>query len=202
MERKSKMFKIQTLNNIAEVGLSRLSSTKYDISSDCADPDAILVRSAKMHDMDFGDSLLCIARAGAGTNNIPIDRCTEHSVVVFNTPGANSEAVNELAICALLLSSRDIIGGVDWVRSIAGCGDDIPKMVENGKKAYTGPEIKGKTLGVIGLGAIGAKIANTALDLGMKVYGYDPFLSVDAAWRLSSSVIHATDLDIIYANCD
>ena len=196
------MFKIQTLNNIAEVGLSRLSSTKYAISSDCADPDAILVRSAKMHDMDFGDSLLCIARAGAGTNNIPIDRCTEHSVVVFNTPGANSEAVNELAICALLLSSRDIIGGVDWVRSIADCGDEIPKMVENGKKAYTGPEIKGKTLGVIGLGAIGAKIANTALDLGMKVYGYDPFLSVDAAWRLSSSIIHATDLDTIYANSD
>jgi len=196
------MFNINTLNSIAQIGLERLDNAKYSIFLDHPNPDGILVRSAKMHDMKFGDRLLCIARAGAGTNNIPVDRCTENGIVVFNSPGANSEAVKELALCALLISSRDIVGGIDWVRSIADCGDDIPKMVENGKKAYIGPELTGKTLGVVGLGAIGAKIANTALSLGMKVYGYDPYLSVDAAWRLSSSIIHATSIDTIYENCD
>lgn len=196
------MFNVKTLNNIAPVGLNKLDSAKYNVSNDAENPDAILVRSAKMHDMELGSNLLCIARAGAGTNNIPIDRCTEQGIVVFNTPGANADAVKELALCALLLSSRDIVGGIEWVKSIAGCGDEIPKMVENGKKAYTGPEIYGKSLGVIGLGAIGAKIANDALSLGMKVYGYDPYLSVDAAWRLSSNIIHATDVETIYANCD
>ena len=196
------MFNINTLNSIAQIGLDRLDTAKYSIADNHPDPDGIMVRSAKMHDMQFGDRLLCIARAGAGTNNIPVDRCTESGIVVFNTPGANSEAVTELALCALLISSRDIFGGIDWVKSISDQGDEIPKMVENGKKAYIGPEIKGKTLGVIGLGAIGAKIANAALSLGMKVYGYDPYLSVDAAWALSSNIIHATNTDIIYENCD
>ncbi|MBR7081399.1 MAG: 3-phosphoglycerate dehydrogenase [Oscillospiraceae bacterium] len=196
------MFNINTLNSIAQIGLDRLDTAKYSISDNHPDPDGIMVRSAKMHDMQFGDRLLCIARAGAGTNNIPVDRCTESGIVVFNTPGANSEAVTELALCALLISSRDIFGGIDWVKSISDQGDEIPKMVENGKKAYIGPEIKGKTLGVIGLGAIGAKIANAALSLGMKVYGYDPYLSVDAAWALSSNIIHATNTDVIYENCD
>ena len=196
------MFNINTLNSIAQIGLDRLDKANFSVSNDHPDPDGILVRSAKLHDMEFGDRLLCIARAGAGTNNIPIDRCTENGIVVFNSPGANSEAVKELALCALLISSRDIVGGIDWVRSIADQGDEVPKMVENGKKAYIGPEIMGKSLGVIGLGAIGAKIANAALSLGMKVYGYDPYLSVDAAWRLSSSIIHATNVDTIYENCD
>jgi len=196
------MFNVKTLNNIAEIGLNRLDKEKYAVSNDFENPDAILVRSAKMHDMEFGDKLLCIARAGAGTNNIPIDRCTDQGIVVFNTPGANADAVKELVLCSLFLSSRDIIGGIEWVKSIAGSGSEIPKMVENGKKAYIGPEIYGKTLGVIGLGAIGARIAKDALALGMKVYGYDPYLSVDAAWRLSSNVIHATDVETIYANCD
>ena len=196
------MFNINTLNSIAQIGLDRFDTAKYSIADGHPDPDGIMVRSAKMHDMQFGGRLLCIARAGAGTNNIPVDRCTESGIVVFNTPGANSEAVTELVLCALLISSRDIFGGIDWVRSISDQGDDIPKMVENGKKAYIGPEIKGKALGVIGLGAIGAKIANAALNLGMKVYGYDPYLSVDAAWALSSNIIHATNTDTIYENCD
>lgn len=196
------MHKIKTLNKISSTGLSKLDPEKYVIGNDVEDPDGILVRSANMHEMEFGKNLLCIARAGAGTNNIPIDRCSENGIVVFNSPGANAEAVKELALCALILSSRNVVAGVDWVRSIAGCGAEIPKMVEKGKSAYVGPEIAGKKLGVIGLGAIGAKIANDATALGMKVYGYDPYLSVDAAWNLSSNVIHATDVDTIYENCD
>ena len=145
---------------------------------------------------------LDVARAGAGTNNIPVKLCTERGIVVFNTPGANAEAVKELVICALLMASRDVIGGIEWVHSIGDKGDEIAGMVEKGKSSFVGPEIAGKTLGVVGLGAIGAKIANTALELGMKVYGYDPFLSVDAAWKLSSQVKHATDIDTIYRNCD
>jgi D-3-phosphoglycerate dehydrogenase len=196
------MFKIKTLNKIAPVGLDALDARKYAVSNDAENPDAILVRSAGMHDFAAEDRLLCIARAGAGTNNIPVDRMSEAGVVVFNTPGANAQAVKELAICSLFLSSRDIVGGIDWVRSIADEGENIPAIVEKGKSAYAGPEVNGKSLGVIGLGAIGAKIANEALDLGMKVYGYDPYLSVDAAWNLSANVIHATDVDEVYANCD
>lgn len=196
------MHKIKTLNKISPTGLSKLDPEKYIIGNDVENPDGILVRSANMHEMEFEENLLCIARAGAGTNNIPIDRCSENGIVVFNSPGANAEAVKELALCALILSSRNVIAGVDWVRSIADKGAEIPKMVEKGKSAYVGPEIAGKKLGVIGLGAIGAKIANDATALGMKVYGYDPYLSVDAAWNLSSNVIHATNVDTIYENCD
>ena len=196
------MFNVQTLNKISPVGTAVLSADKYNVSSDVENPDAILVRSAKLHDMEFGDKLLCIARAGAGTNNIPVDRCSESGIVVFNTPGANAEAVKELVICSMLLSSRKIVDGIQWVKSISDQGDAVAGMVEKGKSAFVGPEIKGKALGVIGLGAIGAKIANAAQALGMTVFGYDPYLSVDAAWNLSARIIHATDVDTIYANCD
>ncbi|MGE4483653.1 MAG: 3-phosphoglycerate dehydrogenase family protein [Oscillospiraceae bacterium] len=196
------MFNIKTLNKIAPVGLEVLNSSKYHVSDEVENPDGVLVRSANMLEYQPGEKLLCVARAGAGTNNIPTDRYGEAGIVVFNTPGANAQAVKELAICSLFLSSRDIVGGIEWVRSIADKGAAIPAMVEKGKSAYAGPELNGKSLGVIGLGAIGAKIANDALDLGMKVYGYDPYLSVDAAWNLSANVIHATDVDTIYANCD
>ena len=196
------MYNIKTLNKIAPTGLDVLREGGLNIDDGIEAPDAIMVRSAKMLEMEFEDNLLCIARAGAGTNNIPIDRCTEKGIAVFNTPGANAEAVKELVICALLMASRDVVGGVEWVRSIADKGEEIPAMVEKGKSSFVGPEIAGKTLGVVGLGAIGAKIANTALELGMKVYGYGPYLSVDAAWKLSSQVKHATDIDTIYANCD
>lgn len=196
------MYNIKTLNNISENGLDILRRQGYSVSDNAEAPEGIMVRSAKMHDMVFPPELCAIARAGAGTNNIPVDRCTEEGIVVFNTPGANAEAVKELAICALLLASRDVIGGIEWVRSIANRGDEIVSMVEKGKSSFVGPEIGGKTLGVIGLGAIGAKIANSAISLGMTVYGYDPYLSVEAAWQLSHSVIHAVDLDTIFANCD
>ncbi|MGI5979413.1 MAG: 3-phosphoglycerate dehydrogenase family protein [Oscillospiraceae bacterium] len=196
------MYKLKTLNKIAQAGLDVVTDNGILVNNEAADPDAIMVRSADMKSMELPKSLLCIARAGAGTNNIPIDVCTQQGIAVFNTPGANAEAVKELVICALLMASRDVVGGIEWVHSIKENGAEIPKMVEKGKSSFIGPEIAGKTLGVVGLGAIGAKIANTALDLGMKVYGYDPYLSVDAAWRLSSQVKHATDIDTIYQNCD
>jgi len=196
------MYNVKTLNKISKTGLKVLDPAKYTAGDDIEKPDAILVRSAKMHDMQFNPELLCIARAGAGTNNIPCDRCAQEGIVVFNTPGANSNAVKELVVCALLLASRDIVGGVEWVRSIADKGDEVAAMVEKGKSSYVGPELAGKSLGVIGLGAIGAKIANAAVALGMTVYGYDPYLSVDAAWNLSASVRHATNVDTVYAECD
>lgn len=196
------MFKIKSLNKISPQGLEILENKGFALDDAVEIPDAILVRSAKMHEMTFAENLLCIARAGAGTNNIPVDRCASQGIVVFNTPGANAEAVKELVICALLMASRDVVGGIEWVRSIADKGDEIGAMVEKGKSSFTGPEIAGKTLGVIGLGAIGAKIANAALALGMEVYGYDPYLSVDAAWQLSSHVNHAKDIDTVYQNCD
>jgi D-3-phosphoglycerate dehydrogenase len=196
------MFNVKTLNKISPVGLNVLDKAKYTVSDECENPDAILVRSTKMHDYTFNPELLCIARAGAGTNNIPVDRCAEEGIVVFNSPGANAEAVKELALCALFLASRDIVGGIKWVSSIAAPENDVAAMVEKGKSKYVGPEILGKKLGIIGLGAIGAKLANDASALGMTVYGYDPFLSVDAAWHLSSGIIHATDVDTIYKECD
>lgn len=196
------MYKLKTLNKIAQAGLDVAAGDGLSLDNETESPDAILVRSADMKSMELPENLLCIARAGAGTNNIPLDKCTEKGIVVFNTPGANAEAVKELVICALLMASRDVVGGIEWVHSIRENGDEIPKMVEKGKSSFIGPEIAGKTLGVVGLGAVGAKIANTALDLGMKVYGYDPYLSVDAAWRLSSQVKHATDIDTIFQNCD
>ena len=196
------MHDIKTLNKIAPAGLNLLKEAGCRVGDDVEAPEGILVRSAKMHDYAFNPELLAIARAGAGVNNIPIADCTEAGIVVFNTPGANAEAVKELVICALLMASRDIMGGIEWVRSIADKGDEIPALVEKGKSAFIGPELMGKSLGVVGLGAVGAKIANAALELGMDVYGYDPFLSVDAAWRLSREVRHAEDLNVIYANCD
>ena len=196
------MLKVQLLNNIKSKELEKLDSAKYEVSTEADDPGAIIVRSAKMHDMEFGPELLCIGRAGAGVNNIPLDRCANEGIVVFNTPGANAEAVKELALCAMLLSSRDIFGGIEWVKSIAPEGDGVAALVEKQKSRFIGPEIGGKTLGVVGLGAIGAKIAQAANALGMKVYGYDPYLSVDAAWRLTPDVYKAGELEDIYRESD
>lgn len=196
------MFRIKTLNKISPAGLSVLDQTRFSVSEDVENEDGILVRSADMHEYQFPDSLRAIARAGAGTNNIPIDRCSEAGIVVFNTPGANANAVKELALCALLLASRKITAGAEWVKAQAGAGADVEKAVEKGKSQFVGPEIAGKTLGVIGLGAIGVQVANIATKLGMTVYGYDPFLSVDAALSLSRMVHRAMDLETIYKNCD
>jgi len=195
------MYKILTLNKISETGLKNFPDT-YTYSGEEANPDAVLVRSASMHEMELSENTLAIARAGAGVNNIPIDKCSEQGVVVFNTPGANANAVKELVLCAMLLSSRKVPAAIDWAKTLKGNGAEVPKMVEKGKSAFAGPEIKGKTLGVIGLGAIGVLVANAALALGMNVYGYDPFLSVDAAWSLSRGVHHAASLDEIFANSD
>ncbi len=195
------MYQILTLNKISPVGLERFGSN-YQCSDSADAPDAVLVRSASMHEMEMPESLLAIARAGAGVNNIPVDKCSEQGIVVFNTPGANANAVKELVIAGLLISSRKVIPGIEWAKSLKGKGAEVGKLVEKGKSAYVGPEIKGKKLGVIGLGAIGILVANAARSLGMEVYGYDPFLSVDAAWGLSRSIKHALSLDEIYANCD
>ncbi len=196
------MYNVLTLNKISPAGLNQLDPAKYVYGDNIENPDAIIVRSAKMHDMELPDSLLAIARAGAGTNNIPVDKCTEKGIVVFNTPGANANAVKELVICGLLLASRKIVPGIDFANSLKGSGDEYSKKVEKGKSAFKGPEIQGKKLGVIGLGAIGVLVANAAKGLGMEVYGYDPYLSVDAAWNLSSTIHHAAKLDEIFANCD
>ena len=196
------MFRIKTLNKISPAGLSVLDQTRFTVNSDVEQEDGVLVRSADMHEYQFPQSLRCIARAGAGTNNIPIDRCSEAGIVVFNTPGANANAVKELAVCALLLSSRKITAGSNWLREQAGAGLDVEKVVEKGKSQFVGPELAGKMLGVIGLGAIGVQVANIATKLGMTVFGYDPFLSVDAALSLSRLVHRAMDLETIYKNCD
>ncbi|MGB4092179.1 MAG: phosphoglycerate dehydrogenase [Ruminococcus flavefaciens] len=195
------MYKIQTLNKISSIGTDIFDKSKYSIADECANPDAIMVRSAKMHDMQFGDNLLAIARAGAGVNNIPVERCAQEGICVFNTPGANSNAVKELAIAALLLASRKIVEAAEWAKSLKGT-PDAPKTVEGGKSKFAGPEIAGKTLGIIGLGAIGGKIANAAESLGMKVIGYDPFLSVGAALHLEPTVKIVTDINDIYTNSD
>lgn len=195
------MYKILTLNKISENGLKKFPET-YTYSSEEANPDAILVRSASMHEMEFDANTKAIARAGAGVNNIPLDRCSEKGIVVFNTPGANANAVKELVLCAMLMSSRKIVSALDWVKTLKGNGAEVSKMVEKGKSAFAGPEIKGKKLGVIGLGAIGVLVANAADALGMEVYGYDPYLSVDAAWSLSRTIHHAASQDEIFKNCD
>lgn len=195
------MFNVYTLNKISSIGTDIFDKSKYAISEDCANPDAIMVRSAKMHDMTFGDKLLCIARAGAGVNNIPVDRCAQEGICVFNTPGANANAVKELAICALLLASRKITEAAAWAASLKGT-EDAPKTVESGKSKFAGPEIAGKTLGVIGLGAIGGKIANAAEALGMKVIGYDPYLSVGAALQMNPAIKIVPELNDIYKNSD
>ena len=184
------MYNVKLYNKISKVGLDDLDPAKYTCSEDFTDYDAVLVRSAKLHDVEFPKNLRCIARAGAGVNNIPIDRCSEEGIVVFNTPGANANAVKELVICALLLASRKVVQGANWVKGLKG------------KSTYAGPEIAGKKLGIIGLGAIGVKVANAAVGLDMEVWGYDPYLSVDGALKLSRSVKHVTELDEIFANCD
>lgn len=195
------MYTIKTLNAISPVGLAKLPANQFEIDNGAAAPHGILVRSADMHDAPLPDSLLAIARAGAGTNNIPVEECTNAGIVVFNTPGANANAVKELVIAGLMMGARDIAGGIAWCRDNAD-DPNIGKAAEKAKKAFAGTEIMGKKLGVIGLGAIGALVANAAVDLGMDVYGYDPFVSVDAAWRVSSAVHHVTNLDDIYATCD
>lgn len=195
------MYQVKCLNKISPLGTSRLGEN-YQVGEDVENPDAILVRSAAMHDMEFNKNLLAIARAGAGTNNIPVERCVQEGIVVFNTPGANANAVKELVIAALLLTSRKIVPGIEWAGTLKGKGDEVGKLVEKGKSSFVGPEIAGKTLGVIGLGAIGILVANAAEALGMKVMGYDPFLSVEGAWGLSSNTQRALTLEEIYANCD
>lgn len=196
------MYQIKTLNKISPAGLSNLDAEKYTYGDDVAAPNGILVRSADMKSYAFNPELLCIARAGAGVNNIPVSECADRGIVVFNTPGANANAVKELVLCALLLSSRKIVDGITWTKTLAGQGDQISKLVEKGKSQFVGPEISGKKLGIIGLGAIGILVANAATHLGMEVYGYDPYISVDAAWGLSRSVVHAKDLKTIFENCD
>ena len=195
------MFNILTLNKIAAVGTSRLGD-KYAYGDDVQNPDAVLVRSAAMHDMQFADNLLAIARAGAGTNNIPKDVCSEKGIVVFNTPGANANAVKELVIAGLLLSSRRVMEGADWAKTLKGNGDAVGKMVEKGKSQFVGPEIKGKTLGVIGLGAIGILVANCAVALGMDVIGFDPFMSVTNALKLNPAVKLMKSGEDVMVNCD
>ena len=197
------MYKIQTLNAISDIIHTQLSADKYTVNKDEPVPDAILVRSAAMHDMEFGEQLQAIGRAGAGVNNIPIDRCSREGIVVFNTPGANANAVAELVIAGLLMSGRNIAGGIDWVKGLKGQGAEVGKLVEKGKSQFVGPELRGKTLGVIGLGAIGAIVANAASrGLGMNVVGYDPFISVESAWSLSTSIHRAASQDDVIAQAD
>ena len=195
------MYQVKLYNKISQVGLDDLDPDKYTCSEDFEEYDAVLVRSAKLHDVQFPKNLKCIARAGAGVNNIPVEKCAEQGIVVFNTPGANANAVKELVICALLLSSRKILQGDKWVHSLMGT-PDIGPAAEKGKAKFAGPEIAGKKLGVIGLGAIGVKVANAAVALDMDVLGYDPFLSIDGALQLSRSVSHTTDINEIFATCD
>ena len=195
------MKNIQLLNKIAKVGTDRLNPALYNVGTDVPAPEGIMVRSAKMHDMTFNKELLAIARAGAGVNNIPVDRCADEGIVVFNTPGANANGVKELAICALLLASRKVVDGINWAKSLAGTAD-VAKQVEAGKSQFAGTEIQGKTLGVIGLGAIGGMVANAAIALGMNVIGCDPYLSVNGAWHLDCRVQHANTYEEVYAAAD
>lgn len=195
-------YKIQTLNKIAAVGLNQLDRDNYEVATDINNPDAILVRSADMHEMNISENTKAVARAGAGTNNIPIPELTEKGVVVFNTPGANANAVKELVMLSLLLSSRHAVDANKWANALAGKGDEIPDLAEKGKSQFVGPELKGKTLGVIGLGAIGYMVANLALKFGMEVIGYDPYLSVQAALNLDHNVKIAETLDTVFAKSD
>lgn len=197
-----KVKTIKTLNNIADSGLNVFNKEDYTIDNNSENPDAIAVRSFNMHSIEFGNNLKAIARAGAGVNNIPVDKCTERGIVVFNTPGANANAVKELVLTSLIASSRNLFAGVAWAKTLEGEGEQISKLVEAGKKNFVGKEIKGKTLGVIGLGAIGAMVANDALDLEMDVIGFDPFISVDTAWNLSCNVHRAMTIEELFANSD
>jgi D-3-phosphoglycerate dehydrogenase / 2-oxoglutarate reductase len=197
-----KLKTIKTLNSIAETGLKVFNKDAFTIDNDAENPDAIVVRSFNMHSIEFGNNLKAIARAGAGVNNIPVDKCTEQGIVVFNTPGANANAVKEMVLTSLMASSRNLFAGVAWTKTLLGEGDQVPKLVEAGKKQFVGKEIKGKTLGVIGLGAVGALVANDALDLDMDVIGFDPFISVDTAWNLSRKVQRAMTIEQLFANAD
>ena len=194
------MYKIKTLNKISSVGLDLFPRDLYEVASEIPNPDAIIVRSYKMHDMELPNNLLAIA--GAGVNNIPVEKCSELGIAVFNTPGANANSVKEIVIAGLLLSSRKIVQGINWAKTLIGKGDDVPKLIEKGKSQFAGPEIKGKRLGVIGLGAIGVMVANDARALGMQVTGYDPFISVESAWHLSSDIARAKGPEDIYSNSD
>ncbi|MBQ7582239.1 MAG: phosphoglycerate dehydrogenase [Lachnospiraceae bacterium] len=194
------MYKYACLNPIAQIGLERFTDD-YEKTEDLNSAEGILVRSAAMHDMELSENLLAIARAGAGVNNIPLEKCAEKGIAVFNTPGANANGVKELVIAGMLLANRDIVGGINWVKSEAG-NPDIAKMAEKEKKKFAGHEIQDKKLGIIGLGAIGVRVANVAKHLGMEVYGYDPYISVDAAWNLSRDIKHVKNIDDIYENCD
>ena len=196
------MFKIKTMNAIAPAGIEALERRGCTVGEAVEAPEGILLRSADLHDYPLNPELLAIARAGAGYNNIPVAECANRGIVVFNAPGANAVAVKEQEIASLVLASRDVLGSIDYVKSIADRGGEIPALVEKGKAAFTGPELMGKSIGVIGLGAVGALVANAAVSLDMQVWGYDPFMSVDAAWRLSRAVLHAATLDEIFENCD
>ena len=196
------MYKILKLNKISAEGLAVFPLDQYEIGTEVSSPEAIVLRSFNMHDMELADSLLAVGRAGAGVNNIPIDKCSEKGIVVFNTPGANANAVKELTIAGLLLASRDISKGIVFAESLKGKGGEVPSSVEKNKKQFAGSEIMGKTLGVVGLGKIGVMVANSALDLGMQVIGYDPFISVESAWGLSKEVQRANGLDALIAEAD
>lgn len=195
------MYKIKTYNKISKTGLA-VFDDKYTVGDEVENADGAIVRSASLHDTEFSKSLLAIARAGAGTNNIPIDRCTKEGIVVFNTPGANANAVKELVIAGMLIGSRRVVSAIEWAKTLKGQGDEVGKLVEKGKSAFAGPELKGKKLGVIGLGAIGVLVANAANHLGMKVYGYDPYLSVNSAWNLTHNAVHIYDIKEIFEQCD
>lgn len=195
------MYNIKTYNKISETGLKRFGDN-YTYGDAVENADGAMVRSAALHDEVFDKNLKAIARAGAGTNNIPIDRCSQEGIVVFNTPGANANAVKELVLLGLLISSRRVVPAIEWTKTLKGEGAAVGKLVEKGKSAFAGPEIRGKSLGIIGLGAIGGMVANAANHLGMKVYGFDPYLSVNAAWNLTHNAIHAKDINEIYENCD
>lgn len=196
------MYSIQTLNKISDAGLDVFTAAGYRFSDTQENPDAIIVRSADMHSLALGDNLRAIARAGAGTNNIPVDKCSEAGIVVFNTPGANANAVKELVLSSLVLASREVTKGIEWTKTLKGKGEQVGPLVEKGKGQFAGSEISGKKLGIIGLGAIGIMVANVADHLGMEVYGHDPYMSVEAAWGLSRSTRHARTIGEIFANCD
>ncbi|WP_342585333.1 phosphoglycerate dehydrogenase [Spirochaeta lutea] len=196
------MYTIQTLNEISDKGLSLLPKDRYQISSDATDPDGIILRSFKMHDMEMSESLKAVARAGAGVNNIPLDVCTQKGIVVFNTPGANANSVKELVLTGMLISSRKIHDSITWSQTLKGKGAEVGKLVEKGKKNFAGPEILGKRLAVVGLGAIGVMVANAAVALGMEVYGFDPYISVESAWGLSRAVKRANSLEACIADAD
>ncbi len=195
------MFKIKTYNKISKIGL-QIFDDKYTVGDEVDNADGAIVRSAALHDTEFPESLKAIARAGAGTNNIPIDRCSEQGIVVFNTPGANANAVKELVLAGMLISSRRVIPAIEWAKTLKGEGEAVGKLVEKGKGAFAGPELKGKKLGIIGLGAIGVLVANAANHLGMTVYGYDPYLSINSAWNLTHNAVHIYDINEIYKQCD